>query len=102
VASASGFACLPVTSKEKLPPGLTLAEDGTLSGTVGQGDTGTYSFLVAVHDGQGRRDLRSLAITLRPPVVQGQGGCSLVGLGAPSLLLSLLALAGIRRKKAAP
>lgn len=100
--SAGQFACEELRANQKLPAGLVLGEDGTLSGHPLEQETGSYAFLIEVTDDEGRRDLRSLSIQLQPyrPIDQS-GGCSGTT-AAPELLLSLLALAGIRRKKAAP
>lgn len=96
-----GFKCQEPAAKNKLPPGLTLREDGTIIGNPTEADPGVYAFLVAVADAEGRRDVRSLSIALRPRVIE-QSGCSAAGLSFPFLFLSLFVLAGIRRKRAAP
>ncbi len=102
VPSATGeFTCQEMGPKQRLPAGLELREDGTIIGQPHFADEGAYSFLVAVTDPEGRRDVRSLSIRLRPAPIEASG-CSGAGFAAPSLLLSLFVLAGIRRKRATP
>ena len=101
VPSTMGFACQPETSRQLLPRGLELREDGTIIGRPVQAEEGVHAFLIAVTDEEGRRDVRGLSITLRPEPLP-QSGCAVPGFAAPSLLLSLLVLAGIRRKRASP
>ncbi|MBK7858470.1 MAG: putative Ig domain-containing protein [Archangiaceae bacterium] len=98
--AADMFQCEPMDATQKLPDGLTLSADGTIGGTPTSTTEQVYSFLVKVVDGAGRQDVRSLSIRVRPNVATGGGGCSGTG-AAPLLVLSLLALAGIRRKRAA-
>ncbi len=93
------YQCAPGT--QELPPGLTIMEDGTLTGeavapepspefpAVTESQPRVYSFLVKVTDKQGRQDVRGLSIKLRPDYEKG--GCA----GAPFApsLLGLLAVA---------
>jgi uncharacterized protein (TIGR03382 family) len=99
--------CVEQAPLQLLPPGLTLGSDGTITGTPEATVTETdppavHSFLVQVTDGQGRYDVRSLSIRLRPE--RTTGGCSSAGTGPAGwggLALVLLAFAGRRRKAAA-
>ncbi|MBL8952439.1 MAG: hypothetical protein JNK82_16785, partial [Myxococcaceae bacterium] len=104
------FECAPVEETQKLPPGLTLNDDGTITGATT--DTGAddkvYTFLVKVVDDANRQDIRSLSIRVRPNPVASGGGCSSTAAVAPLLLAALLlafrrlALAGSRIKRSAP
>ena len=99
--------CVPTTPLQNLPAGLVLGSDGTLSGVPefpaeGISPPAVYSFLVQVSDSQGRYDVRSLSIKLRPALAEG--GCSGTGTGPGGWLalgLVVLALAGRRRVLAA-
>ncbi|MBX5481317.1 MAG: putative Ig domain-containing protein [Myxococcaceae bacterium] len=107
-AEGFSFSCVSADPLQQLPPGLTLAADGTISGApTGLPDSVTspgvdqngqplprsvvYSFLVKAKDPQGRSDVRSLSIKVRelPPE---KSGCS--GTGVGPVALALLAVAG--------
>jgi Putative Ig domain len=103
---AEGFEyeCVDGDPNLKLPAGLILGEDGSLTGTpttppaAGSGsDTQVYSFLVKAVDASGRQDVRGLSVKLRPALPVDQGGCSGTGLGPAAM--ALLALAGLVRRR---
>jgi len=105
--TATRFECAPLDENQKLPPGLKLAADGTLSGApTDSGDADkVYTFLVKVTDEAGRQDVRSLSIRVRPSAATtgGGGGCTSAAALAPLVFGALLlALAGSRRKRSAP
>lgn len=83
-----------------LPPGLSLAEDGTLTGTVEDADTsvGVYSFLVEARDKGGASGLGafSLEVVAKPAPV-GCGG-SATGADVSFLALALTGAAGVLRR----
>lgn len=84
--------CAPVDANQKLPEGLTLADDGTISGRP-MSTTGSYAFLVKVSDAAGREDTRGLSIRLQPDFSKAPSGCTVADgsgwLAAAALLLSL-------------
>lgn len=86
--------CAPADASQKLPEGLTLADDGTISGRP-VSTTGTYTFLVKVADAMGREDTRGLSIRLQPDFAKAPSGCAVVD-GAGWLALLLL---GLRRRR---
>lgn len=102
------YKCVPVDPLQKLPGGLLLGNDGTISGAptapVGQEavEPGVepppviHSFLVKATDSSGRIDVRSLSIKIRTPPVE-KTGCSGTGLGPAAL--ALLGLAGLARRR---
>lgn len=57
-----------------LPPGITLAEDGLLSGT--PTELGTSAFVVQVEDAAGTASRAPLSIRVVDVVVEGDSGCS--------------------------
>jgi hypothetical protein len=88
---------------ENLPPGLTLADDGTLSGTSTDTSEKTYTFLVRAGDDEGRADVRALAITSKPATAAPKSGCGAAGAGELGLAaLPLLGLLLRRRRRALP
>lgn len=86
-----------------LPPGIALAEDGTLSGK--PTEEGSYAFVVQVEDAELRTDTQPLSIQVAPAAVplENDGGCGCSGAGrgssGSSLLLALLGLLVARRKR---
>lgn len=84
----------------ELPPGLSLAADGVIAGTVSEdAPFGVYSFLVLVRDDAGRQGMSALSIGVRIEARESQlktrknTGCSS---GSPAASLPLaLALAGL-------
>ncbi len=79
----------------QLPNGLSLSQDGVLSGTPELTDAETvHSFVVRAADATGRRDVRGFSIRVVPPA---RGGCSASGL-APLALLAAFTL--VRRRLA--
>ena len=81
---------------ETLPPGLTLADDGTITGTPTDSSGKTYTFMVRANDDENRVDVRALAITSRAPTPAAKSSCQsgpgttgLVALMVPLLLLAL-------------
>ncbi len=100
--SAMSFMCAPMDESQKLPPGLELKDDGSISGLPSStaGADKVYSFLVKVVDDAGRQDVRSLSIRVRPAITTsgGGGGCAVAG-GVPLLALALLAVAKRRVRK---
>ncbi len=100
--SATRFECAPVEANQKLPLGLSLKSDGTISGaTTETGDQDkVFTFLVKVVDDAGRQDVRSLSIRVRPNTAATQGGgCSSAAALAPLMFAALL-LVLARRKRA--
>ncbi|MFZ5445010.1 MAG: putative Ig domain-containing protein [Myxococcota bacterium] len=91
------FQCASSTPLERLPTGLSLSADGTILGTP-NAEVGTYTFLVKVVDGQGRQDVRALALRLRPDFALEKSGCSSTGL-SPSLVLVALTGLALRRRR---
>ncbi len=101
------FECADQDAKQTLPPGLSLDENGKLSGTPtaqtfvkgpdGEIEPVAYTFLVGVTDALGRQDLRGLSIRVRPDY-KTAGGC---GCGAfePSALGLLAALGLMLRNR---
>ena len=92
--------CLEPGLLEKLPAGMRLEADGSLTGTPELARDESlppegrfHTFLVRVTDPQGRQDLRPMSIRLRPA---RSTGCSGTGL-APSALAAL-ALFGLLRR----
>lgn len=105
------YSCAPADPNQAIPPGLELNADGFVTGVPtlppvqvsGDGktfDPFVYSFLVRVQDTQGRQDLRSLSIKVRPDYTEGGCGCSGTGGRAWELALALAVLAalGLRRR----
>lgn len=87
------FICAQADKLNRLPEGIKLADDGTLSGTPTAGieTNKVYNFFVKVTDDQGRQDVRSLSIRLRPDYNGlGGGGCSGAGAFAPLALSAVL------------
>ena len=59
----------PLTyAKSSGPAWLSVAANGTLSGTPGAGDVGLNSFTVSVSDGRGGSDTATLQITVVAPI----------------------------------
>jgi MYXO-CTERM domain-containing protein len=92
------FTCAPADPSQQLPPGLILANDGTISGTA-NGGLGTYTFLVKLTDASGRQDVRALSIRVNGDFAAQKSGCA----GAPAspsllALVALVALASRRRR----
>jgi MYXO-CTERM domain-containing protein len=91
-----------------LPPGLTLAANGTISGT--PTSSGNFNFDVTVTDAAFATDTVSLSIGINGSSSSsgggggGGGGCASSGQGTlPTLALIILALFGltaVRRRKA--
>lgn len=81
-----------------LPPGLALAEDGTLSGTVAQDAAlATYSFSVGYGQAMGTLvGLRTVGLTVAAELPKKKSGCSSVG-GLE--LVGLLAMGGLLRRR---
>jgi hypothetical protein len=85
-------------ARASLPPGITLSQDGLLSGA--PSSTGAFPFLVQATDGQGRIVIQAMQIT----VVQGSGGgggCATLpgqATGASGLVLLGLVALGLRRR----
>lgn len=90
-----------------LPPGITLAPDGLLSGA--PATVGVFNFIAAAEDEAGQRELRALAIAVDqppvpalPPAPTGQCGCSTTpaatGPASLGLLLLLGLIRGVRRR----
>jgi hypothetical protein len=92
------FECAAADALQKLPVGLSLSPDGTIVGTP-LADTGTYTFLVKLTDGQGRQDVRALGLRLRPDFSLDRTGCSGTGLDPSLLALALVGLAFRRRNR---
>jgi len=96
----------------RLPSGITLGEDGSITGTVAEdADYGSHSFIVHMSDGEGRQGLGALALTVKTdpvePVetkVEKSGGCAGAS-GAGGLVAIALSTLGItlarRRREAA-
>ena len=97
------YECVDGDLATKLPAGLVLGADGSLTGTptpppaAAGSENKTFSFLVKAVDASGRQDLRGLSIKLRPEIPENQGGCSGTGLGPAAM--ALLALAGLARRR---
>ncbi len=90
------FACAPAAPSQQLPPGLTLAPDGTLSGTA-NGGLGIYTFLVKLTDASGRQDVRALSIRVNGDFAVQKAGCS--GAPASPSLLALVALVALALRR---
>lgn len=92
-----------------LPPGLSLATDGVISGTPSA--AGVHAFLVAANDDAGQRDVRALAILIEAPAVEEPDtviddgcGCTTTAeasRGSVWILLGLGALVFARRRRGA-
>ena len=54
-------------SAGSLPAGLTMATDGTLSGTPAAGTAGSYAFTALVTDFNGREDTQDYTLVIDPP-----------------------------------
>jgi MYXO-CTERM domain-containing protein len=65
-AASTGTIAFSVVEGE-LPPGLSMAADGTISGTPSA--SGTFSFTVLAMDDLGQRDLRALGIVVDEPAI---------------------------------
>ncbi len=97
------YQCQDLGDFAKLPAGLTLADDGTISGTAGADASlklpATYSFLVKVTDESNRQDVRGLSIKLWPDYATSGGGCSSVAAWPMSFgILAALRLMRPRRR----
>ncbi|MCC6333761.1 MAG: putative Ig domain-containing protein [Myxococcales bacterium] len=81
-----------------LPPGLTLSEQGVLSGTVAEEHSeGTWSFVVEARDARNSTGLSPLAARVERE--QPKGGCSAAGGGLSGAWLALVGLLlGLRRR----
>jgi hypothetical protein len=81
-----------------LPPGLSLSEEGMLSGTVAnENSEGLWTFVVEARDAQNSTGMAALAarVEREPP----RAGCSAAGGGLSGLWAALLALAfGVTRR----
>ncbi|MHB8417350.1 MAG: putative Ig domain-containing protein [Myxococcales bacterium] len=81
-----------------LPPGLALASDGSIGGTVSaSADARQYAFAVLAADAQGQQAIAPLSIQVQPGAPAGASGCS-TGAGESSLLLAALGLLLLRRR----
>jgi hypothetical protein len=90
-------------ARASIPAGLTLNQDGTLSGTPRA--TGRYLFLVqAIDQAQNRSTIGALSLNVAQTVsTAGGGGCA-TSSGTPALaplFLALLGLAGLRLRRRA-
>ena len=88
-----------------LAPGLTLASDGKVTGTVPlENSEGTYNFVVTGRDDNGSTGLGAFNLEVkRVPIQRGCGcGASDVGSGLAWLLGVLLPVVGLRRRKSQP
>ena len=84
---------------QQLPAGLTLAADGTISGST-TAEPGVYTFLVRVVDQLGRQDVRASAIRVQPDfAAQSKSGCSTAP-ATTALWLGALAVFALRRRRA--
>lgn len=84
-----------------LPEGLSLQEDGTISGTVSEGSPlGLYGFAVEATDAAGATGLGALSVEVVPHVVQ-QGCSSTAAVPGFAGVLALLLLA-MRRQRSGP
>ena len=82
----------------QLPPGLTLAPTGAISGTVPVGTIlGTYPFAVAVTDATGAESVVPLEILVQSPPLPG-GGCA-TGTGPAAAGLLLLGMFWLARRR---
>jgi uncharacterized protein (TIGR03382 family) len=100
------FECAPRDPSQDFPPGLVLAEDGTITGVPpeqtfkrvnGVIEPAAYSFLIKVTDELGRQDLRGLSIRVRPDFGAAAGcGC---GTFDPLGLSALLGLGWLIRSR---
>ena len=87
-------------ARASLPPGITLSQDGLLSGVPSV--TGSFPFLVQATDGQGRIVIQAMQITVVQGTSSGGGCATLPGqtTGASALLLlGLVAIALFRRNR---
>lgn len=93
------FKCADVDVLQQLPAGLTLAADGTISGST-TAEPGVYTFLVRVVDQLGRQDVRASAIRVQPDfAAQSKSGCSTAP-ATTALWLGALAVFALRRRRA--
>jgi uncharacterized protein (TIGR03382 family) len=82
----------------QLPPGLSLAPTGAISGTVPANTvTGAYPFSAAVSDANGAESVVPLQIQVQLPAASG-GGCA-TGTGPAGAGLLLLAVAWLSRRR---
>ncbi|MHB1846420.1 MAG: putative Ig domain-containing protein, partial [Deltaproteobacteria bacterium] len=83
-----------------LPPGLSLGQDGSISGTVdAKADASTFAFAVLAIGSNGDQALLPLSITVKPSTPGPSGGCGTGGGGLSLLaLLAALLLATSRRR----
>ncbi|HYX92683.1 MAG TPA: putative Ig domain-containing protein [Myxococcaceae bacterium] len=99
------YACVPTEPLHQLPAGLTLAADGRISGTPASPDLplpALFSFLVEVTEtipdargepiSNGRSEVRSLSIKVRPVSGDQTGGCSGTEGGPDGFALLVLAM----------
>ncbi len=101
------YAWSVVTEWGPIAPGLTLSEDGFLSGT--PTSDGTFAFVVRVVDAAGRQDIQTLTIVIDPAPVspEDDSGCSCAATETEDtspwtnamMLLGLGGLVALRRKK---
>src|SRR4029077_11656630 len=89
-------------ARASIPAGLTLNQDGTLSGTPRA--TGRYLFLVqAIEQAENRSTIAVLSLNVADKVATAPGGGCATGQGAPvgsALALVLLGLVDARRGRA--
>lgn len=92
------FKCADTDVLQQLPAGLTLATDGTISGST-TAEPGVYTFLVKVVDQASRQDVRASAIRVQPDfATQSKSGCSTTPVTSLSWLGALVAFALWRRR----
>lgn len=102
-----------VFAGSELPPGITLTEDGRISGLIAneelEGATSkTFAFVVQARDANNRTQVASLSITARMPEVkepkpestgESDGGGCQSGAGAPGLAALAFGLLLLRRRR---
>jgi hypothetical protein len=100
-ANLEDYGCASADPMQTTPPGMMLDPTGQISGSPTALPAGTsatttpvvYSFLVKVADAQGRQDVRSLSIKVRPDFGTDQTGSSCAGVPLSPSLGALLASA---------